>query len=561
MRVARFLSAWLLVVAVVAGLLPQSSASAFAPSDFEVPNGWFFSQANGRDGDPNWGYRIADDNGVRFWSEFQRLGGVPAQGYPVSGRFQGDGFVLQATQKFIFQWRPERNEVWYLNIFDLMHDAGLDGWLLTVRHVPPPESTAEDAGLSWDEVLARHWKMLDRNPAIKEVYWAAADPLNHFGLPMAYAEYDNVRVLRAQRAVIQQWTMDTPWAKAGQITIANGGDVAKEAGLLPAEVIAPERRPTAAAENRGVRWAYYLKNEASSWESLQMAADHLDYVSPFYFSVDGQGNFKGTPDARADQFLRSKGIKIVPTVKNATEYDAFRSVLIDPAVRRKSIDGIVRLIETHGYDGINIDYESLYGKDRDALTAYLAELAAALRPRNKLVTIAVGAKTRDISEGWAGAYDYAALAPYNDFIFIMAYGYRVPSSSTVGSAGPHDWIEKVAAYAVTRVPKEKLVLGLAWYGYDWNLSNRSATKSVRHRDALALAQRTGARIEFDTREQSPYFHYQDATGSHTVWFEDARGLRAKMEIAAKYGIAGVGGWRLGHEDPALWPLFAAWQAG
>jgi hypothetical protein len=43
----------------------------------------------------------------------------------------------------------------------------------------------------------------------------------------------NVLVLRAQRVVLQEWKQDTPWAKAGEVTVALGGDIAKELGILP----------------------------------------------------------------------------------------------------------------------------------------------------------------------------------------------------------------------------------------------------------------------------------------------------------------------------------------
>ena len=557
MRLGRCLLVSLVIlglVAPLAGLARPVPAVAAEPLDFPVPGGWFFTQASGRS-DAKWGYRITDDGGIRFWSEFQRLGGVPAVGYPASGRFQGDGFILQATQKFILQWRPEADEAWFLNIFDIMHDAGLDGWLLAVRQVPPPESTALDAGLSWEQVLARHWAMLDRNPAIQALYWNDPDPVNHFGLPMAYADLGNVLVLRAQRAVFQQWKQDTPWARAGQITIANGGDVAKEAGLLPTEVIAPERSPRAGR----IRWAYYTKWDPASWQSLQQGLDHLDYVSPFDYAVDGQGNITGAPDPKADQLLRAKGIKILPTVTNGEEYSAFRPVLFDPAIRKKTIDQIVRIVEENQYDGINIDYESLYASDSDALTYYFYELAVALRPRNKLVTAAVGAKTSDTTTGWSGAYDYPALARYNDLVLVMAYAYRVPTSPTVGSVGPYAWVDRVAAYAASRIPPEKLVLGLAWYGYNWNLADRSQTKSVRYRDAVALAQQVGVPIQYDETEQVAFFKYQDGSDIREVWFEDARSVAAKTQLAARYGIHGIGGWRLGQEDPGIWPIFARWR--
>jgi hypothetical protein len=45
--------------------------------------------------------------------------------------------------------------------------------------------------------------------------------------------------LRLQRAVIQQWKENVPWARAGDVVVANGGDVGKEAGMYPSDVLGP----------------------------------------------------------------------------------------------------------------------------------------------------------------------------------------------------------------------------------------------------------------------------------------------------------------------------------
>ena len=39
--------------------------------------------------------------------------------------------------------------------------------------------------------------------------------------------------MRAQRVVFQEWKEDVPWARRGEVTVALGGDIAKEAGILP----------------------------------------------------------------------------------------------------------------------------------------------------------------------------------------------------------------------------------------------------------------------------------------------------------------------------------------
>ena len=56
-------------------------------------------------------------------------------------------------------------------------------------------------------------------------------------------------VVRCQRAVFQHWKVDMPWARAGQVVISNGGDVAKEARLIPQEVIVPQPQPRIDSES------------------------------------------------------------------------------------------------------------------------------------------------------------------------------------------------------------------------------------------------------------------------------------------------------------------------
>ena len=237
MKCSRFIAALGLSALLIVPL--GGGAAQAQAADWDIPGGHFYTQASGQAG-PSAGYAVVDDGSAPFWSEFQRLGGVDGVGYPISQRFVWDGFISQAFQKGVFQWRPEAGQVYFVNVFDQMSQAGKDDFLLTVRQVPAIADWSADTGRSWEDIVAAHQALLGANPAISAAYFAVADPINLYGLPMApIADMGNVLVLRAQRVVIQQWKEDVPWAAAGQVTVANGGDVAKEAGLLPAVAILP----------------------------------------------------------------------------------------------------------------------------------------------------------------------------------------------------------------------------------------------------------------------------------------------------------------------------------
>src|SRR5581483_10338682 len=228
--------------------IPGTARAQTAAMDFAIPGGWFYKQANGQGGQGDSGYSITDADGILFYQNFKYYGGPDVLGYPATRRFSFQGFTIQGTQKVGMKWRPDQGTINYLNIFDILHDQGQDAWLESVRQVPPPQDTKPDTGLTFDQVKARHLGFLDGNPAIKDMFLSNPDWLNQYGLPVSFADYPSVYVVRAQRAAFQQWKSDFPWAKKGDVTIANGVDVAKEAKIFPAEAITPEpSAPTGAA--------------------------------------------------------------------------------------------------------------------------------------------------------------------------------------------------------------------------------------------------------------------------------------------------------------------------
>lgn len=227
------------------GMSPASQAAVGSvavpiremPAAFEVVNG----------------YTISDDDGIPFFQAYASLG-RDVVGFPISRRFTWDGYPVQAFQKAILQWDPGSQQVLFLNTLDIMHDRGLDDWLGTVRSTPPPLPASFDAGAAGgEEIAARRLALLEAAPAIRDVYNAAPNPLLQYGLPTSpVTDNGSHSVVRFQRVIMQQWKEDVPWAAAGEVTIANSGDIAKETGLIPPPALQPDfpiggARPAAAA--------------------------------------------------------------------------------------------------------------------------------------------------------------------------------------------------------------------------------------------------------------------------------------------------------------------------
>jgi hypothetical protein len=231
---------------IVAALVIVQSLMLVAPGVAETPTssteddwdvatgGHFFSQTGG--GNPGFGFAVNDAEGIPFWSQFKQEGGVSALGYPVSKRFVWDGYTTQVFQRGVLTWHAQEKQVVKLNLLDVLHDRGKDDWLQANKGVPKPLDAANfDKGKSWPEVVAGRQALLDVNPAIKAAYFAVPNPIERYGLPTSQVvDTPGYAVVRLQRAVIQQWKNDAPWAKAGEVTVALAGDLARESGLFPA---------------------------------------------------------------------------------------------------------------------------------------------------------------------------------------------------------------------------------------------------------------------------------------------------------------------------------------
>jgi spore germination protein len=292
--------------------------------------------------------------------------------------------------------------------------------------------------------------------------------------------------------------------------------------------------------------------DRTSWTTLQAHLGTLDIVSPYFFQLHADGTIEELSDPTADSFLRQSGITVVPMIKNVPRWNDFTSLIADPVQRSAVITRLVRLVEERGYSGIHIDFEAVNAGDAPHLTAFMRELAAQLRPRGKLVTQAVVARTSDTPTTWGGAYDYPALAEVNDYIVVMAYDFHYAGGSP-GPVAPYTWVQRVVSYLTTRVPREKLILGIPLYGYDWNVTAGPPARSVRYDQVRELLRRPGASSGYDETEKEAWIRYTDDQGQqHEVWHADARSVAARVDLALDRGLAGVALWRLGHEDPAVW---------
>ncbi|XP_022096449.1 di-N-acetylchitobiase-like isoform X2 [Acanthaster planci] len=227
-----------------------------------------------------------------------------------------------------------------------------------------------------------------------------------------------------------------------------------------------------------------------------------------------------------------------------------------------------RAIQGH-MDGINFDIEyPLDASKAKYLTALVDETTKAFH-----LSIPGSQVTFDVA--WSPncidgrCYDYKGIADSCDFLFVMSYDEQSqifgpciamansPYNKTAGG---------VESYLKLGIPADQLVLGVPWYGYNYNCTSLSTKTNVCHiphvpfrgvncSDAagkqvsyqgiiqLLMQNSTSGRL-YNTTYQAPYFNYVDATTGdhHQVWYDNPQSLTTRYKYAQKMKLRGVGMW-------------------
>ncbi|MBC8061299.1 MAG: fibronectin type III domain-containing protein [Clostridiaceae bacterium] len=295
---------------------------------------------------------------------------------------------------------------------------------------------------------------------------------------------------------------------------------------------------------------YYYSGDPSSYNSMAANTSTIDEIATQTYNTDSFGNISGLIPTNQITYANNNGVKTYVMLQNNFDGNIAKSVLENQANRQALENNLLNAIKVNGYKGVNVDLEGVFYYDRNYYTTFVQELYNLLTPLGYSVTLSVPAKTSDSpTNSWSGAYDYAALSNYCDKIAIMTYDehYAGGAAGPVASIG---WVENVVKYAVTVIPSEKIMLGVAAYGYDWA---SSGTKAYGVNGMNNLAATNNTTIKWDDVSKTPYFNYTDTSGIyHSAWFENGQSLGYKLDLVNSYNLNGIAIWRLGLENTDYW---------
>ncbi|MDD2657393.1 MAG: glycosyl hydrolase family 18 protein [Candidatus Pacebacteria bacterium] len=367
------------------------------------------------------------------------------------------------------------------------------------------------------------------------------------------------------------------------------------------------------------------------WRVATSTADVLPHLSsltsvmPFGYTVRNDGTLfdaygLGSPTSSTSPLAlalitaaKAAKVRVVPTVMWSNGA-AIHATLSNKAKRIALEDRIAALAKSQGFDGIDIDFEGKQAKTKPYFSLFLEGLYR--RMGKKFVYCAIEART-PLSSRYDGtpppdattyANDFVAINKYCDRVELMVYDQQTVDVrlNKAANGAPYipvsdvQWVEKVVNLAAKTISKKKLMIGVATYGYEWEVTPLSESGyrydlqwAFNPRYALELAASLGitpvrnsagemsflytpTTTPMEGREAVPpqnsqpvattAISYEGAFAGVTrldppppqniLWWSDAQAIADKIALAKKLGVRGVAIFKLdGGEDQALWNLF------
>jgi spore germination protein YaaH len=330
--------------------------------------------------------------------------------------------------------------------------------------------------------------------------------------------------------------------------------------------------------------------DMANWKLWQLS--RLTTIAYFGVTLDGNGNpihdegwtaWQGAQLTDLVSAAHAAGVRVLVTVKCFDEA-GIASIVSTPAHAQTAIATAIALARQRGLDGVDVDFEGSsspsYPTIQQDLTAFAGSLTA--QTHAAVAGSEVVIDTYSGSASWdGGLFNIGALAPNVDALFVMAYDMNFDNTPNHASADAplNGWTYNdtgLVAQYLSKAPASKVILGVPYYGYKWDVSTPVAnahdigsaqadTYSGTFDDFACAPQLTR---QWDSTAATPWATwYSPATGdpcggNHNSWremyYENAASIGPKYDLVNQAGLRGAGIWALGYDDghTELWDLIA-----
>lgn len=292
-------------------------------------------------------------------------------------------------------------------------------------------------------------------------------------------------------------------------------------------------------------------------EQLVETAAEMNVVSPTWYRLaDTEGNLISLADAGYVERAHNMGLQVWALIDNFDTGVSTYELLSSSAARAALIDNMMAEVEEYGFDGWNIDFETLSSGTGIHYIQFIKELS--VRCRREGIVLSVD---NYVPAPYNEFYDLETQGKVVDYVIIMAYDEHYSGSANAGSVASLNFLKKAVNDTLAKVPRERIVMAIPFYTRLWaeSESGQLSSEALTMNGAKDVLERNKVEAEWDAATGQNYAEYKKDGLTYKIWLEDVDSLHERLKVIAGANVAGVAAWRLGFETEEIWPIMDAYM--
>lgn len=301
-------------------------------------------------------------------------------------------------------------------------------------------------------------------------------------------------------------------------------------------------------------WHQVMSAEANATlaDSIQNMTG-VNVIAPTWFFVqDNSGNLTSIATADYVALAHERGLKIWGVVDNFNYSENVDTTVLlsSTSARQNLVAQLVGAAVSAGIDGINVDFEYLKEDVGSHFLEFLRELSIECHKNNLVLSV-----DNPVPEDFTSHYDRAEQGRVVDYVVIMGYDEHYVGSEEAGSVASLPWVEKGIQDTLAEVPAERVINAMPFYSRLWKTeAGTLSSEAVGMDQAQQVVAENNAQTYWDNDVSQTYGSFEKEGNSYQIWIEDGESIAAKVQLAKKYGLAGVAAWKLGFESSGIWQV-------